>query len=185
MRMRNKRVAVASLLVLAMSFGVTLVQADLAKESADRAQATSETKATPDLVKERVDAAAALLEAEGAVSYPKFRGGDSEFIYAGTYIWINDLDGVMLMHPIKPKLEGKTLLNIKDKNGKRFFVAFIDVAKDKNSGWVDYLWPKPGEKKPSQKISYVKKVTIDGKDALVGSGIYDVSQEEIDVLVNQ
>ena len=36
------------------------------------------------------------------------------------------------------------------------------MAETKGSGWVDYMFPKPGQAEPSQKWAYVKKVTIDG-----------------------
>ena len=42
----------------------------------------------------------------------------------------------------------------------------------KGAGWVDYLFPKPGETTPSHKWTYVKRVTIDGAPALLGAGFY-------------
>lgn len=36
------------------------------------------------------------------------------------YFWINDLNDLMVMHPIKPELDGKKLDQLKDKNGKTF-----------------------------------------------------------------
>ncbi|MGA2936010.1 MAG: cache domain-containing protein [Syntrophobacteraceae bacterium] len=53
----------------------------------------------------------------------------------------------------------------------------------KGSGWVDYMWPKPGEKTPSLKVSYVKLVKVDGEDLVLGCGVYDLSPEEIQKLV--
>jgi len=43
----------------------------------------------------------------------------------------------------------------------------------KGSGWVDYMWPKPGEKSPSKKVSYVKGAKMPtGEVVIVGAGIY-------------
>ncbi|UCF92371.1 MAG: cache domain-containing protein [Desulfobacterales bacterium] len=75
---------------------------------------------------------------------------------ANDYFWINDLQPKMIMHPFKPELDGKDLADFKDPNGKRLFVAMADTCKKDGSGFVDYYWPKPGEKKPVPKISYVK-----------------------------
>jgi len=50
--------------------------------------------------------------------------------------------------------------------------AFIEKVKASGSGWVDYMWPKPGETQPSRKWSYVKAVSVDGAPALVGAGFY-------------
>ena len=72
------------------------------------------------------------------------------------YFWINDLNAVIVMHPIKPELDGKDLSQFKDKNGKPIFVEFSNVVKAKGSGFVDYVWPKPGFKEEVPKISYVK-----------------------------
>ncbi len=86
------------------------------------------------------------------------------------YLWINDLNGVMIMHPIKPQLNGKDLLHFKDAKGKELFLEMVNVAKTKGQGFVDYYWPKPGSEKPVAKVSFVKLV----KDWnwIIGSGVY-------------
>lgn len=62
---------------------------------------------------------------------------------------------------------------MKDAKGKAFIREFIETAKTKGSGWVDYMWPKPGEDKPSKKISYIKKAKMpDGEMVIVGAGMY-------------
>jgi cytochrome c len=61
---------------------------------------------------------------------------------------------------------------VKDATGKHFVTAFIDTVKASGSGWVDYMWPKPGETQPSRKWTYVKAATVDGVPALVGAGFY-------------
>ena len=95
----------------------------------------------------------------------------SELRYHGNeYFWINDLDTKVLMHPIKPELNGKSQAENKDPNGKRIFVEFVNVSKEKGEGVVDYMWAKPGSSKPVAKISYVKLMKEWGW--IVGSGIY-------------
>ena len=72
-----------------------------------------------------------------------------------------------------PELEGKDLIDLKDANGKAIVREFIETVKTKGHGWVEYMWPKPGEKKPSKKISYVKRAKMpDGVSVIVGAGIY-------------
>ena len=58
------------------------------------------------------------------------------------YIWINDLQPRMIMHPYKPELIGKDLTEIKDPTGKPVFMEFVKVCKEKGGGFVNYLWPK-------------------------------------------
>jgi len=86
------------------------------------------------------------------------------------YLWINDLHPTMIMHPIKPELNGKDLSENKDPKGKLLFVEFAKVAREKGGGFVDYMWPKPGEKEPVPKISYVQLYQPWGW--VLGSGIY-------------
>ncbi|MFZ2853319.1 MAG: methyl-accepting chemotaxis protein, partial [Rhodocyclaceae bacterium] len=96
------------------------------------------------------------------------------------YFWINDLDDRMVMHPIKPELDGKRLDGIKDKNGKLLFVEFNKAVKAQGAGFVDYLWPKPGQEAPAPKISYVKGFAPWGW--VIGSGIYI---DDVDSAVRQ
>ena len=49
---------------------------------------------------------------------------------------------------------------------------FMQVVRTKGSGWVDYVFPKPGETKPSRKWTYVKSVNFDGTPGLIGAGFY-------------
>ncbi len=91
--------------------------------------------------------------------------------YSGNeYFWVNDFRPVMLMHPIKPDLNGTTLNQNKDADGKLLFVEMTELAKNKGAGYFPYLWPKPGSDKPVQKVAYVKGFAPWGW--LVGSGVY-------------
>jgi hypothetical protein len=152
----------------------------LAKESEDACAASAKDKPTPEMIIKKVDEACKLLEKEGIAAFPKFKGKDSTFIFAGTYIWIHDMKGIMQMHPIKYKLDGKSILTMKDSNGKLFFTEMNNVAREKVAGWVSYMWPKPGEKETSKKISYVKYCKTGDMELVVGCGVYDMAQEDID-----
>ncbi len=93
------------------------------------------------------------------------------------YFWINDLAPRMIMHPFKPELDGKDLSGNKDPNGKALFVEFVKTSKESGEGFVDYMWPKPGETAPVPKISFVKLFEPWGW--VVGSGVYvdDIQKE--------
>lgn len=87
------------------------------------------------------------------------------------YFWINDTKPVMVMHPIKPALDGKDLSSIADPNGKHLFLEFVKATKGaEKGGFVDYFWPKPGSETPVPKVSYVKLLPEWGW--IVGSGLY-------------
>ncbi|PLX84507.1 MAG: chemotaxis protein [Desulfuromonas sp.] len=99
------------------------------------------------------------------------------------YFWINDLEPRMVMHPIKPELDGKDLSGSADPNGKKLFVAFADTCKKSGEGFVDYFWPKPGNAEPVAKASYVKLLPEWGW--IIGSGLYvgDLKQELFKMLL--
>ena len=59
----------------------------------------------------------------------------------------------MVIHPIKPALNGKDLSSLKDPNGKELFNEFVKVVQAGGSGFVDYFWPKSGSEEPVQKQS--------------------------------
>jgi len=93
------------------------------------------------------------------------------------YFWINDYKATMVMHPIKPALNGKDLSGFKDPNGTLLFREMVNVVKSKGQGFVPYFWAKPGFDDPVAKIGYVKG--FKEWQWIVGSGIYldDVDSE--------
>lgn len=86
------------------------------------------------------------------------------------YFWVQDDSPNMIMHALKPSLDGNDVSNVKDPNGKRLFVEMAKVARANGEGEVAYMWPLPGETEPTNKISYVKSFTP--WDWIVGSGVY-------------
>lgn len=136
---------------------------------------------TPQLAKEKAIAAGKLLEAEGDAAIAKIKDANGEFRFADGkgYIWIHNLDGDMVMHPIKPSLDGKPLLQIRDINGVYLFAAMNETVEEFGQGWIPYAWPKPGEKESSPKISYCILVKHGDKDYVAGAGMYDVTSEDI------
>jgi signal transduction histidine kinase len=151
---------------------------DLARESEAKCDATAAQKPAPQLIVQQVQAAAALVAKDGVTSFAKFKGKDSAFIFGGTYIWIHDMNGKMRMHPVKPKMEGKDLLNLRDSNGKTIFVEMNKVAAA-GGGWVEYVWPKPGAKESSPKVSYVVQAKHGDEVLVVGCGVYDMTLNDV------
>ena len=88
----------------------------------------------------------------------------------GEYFWINDLAPVMVMHPVKPELDGKDVGSMQDPNGVFLFRRFAEVARTQGAGYVAYQWPKPGAEAAQDKVSYVKAFAPWGW--VIGSGVY-------------
>ena len=87
------------------------------------------------------------------------------------YFFVLDLELNMLMHPLRPALEGK-LADLRDSAGKHFVREMVTLARAQGQGFVDYTWPRSGvATDPAQpKISYVKAFPAWGW--VVGSGVY-------------
>jgi len=96
------------------------------------------------------------------------------------YFFVLDLELNMLMHPLRPALEGK-LADLKDSAGKHFVREMVTLARAQGQGFVDYTWPRSGvATDPAQpKLSYVKAFPSWGW--VVGSGVY---VDDIDAAFN-
>ncbi|MFY3746137.1 cache domain-containing protein [Anaeromyxobacter sp. Red801] len=132
-------------------------------------------------VRALVEAAQALIEHQGAravrgeVSAEEARHAALDALralrYDGSeYFWVNDLEPRMVMHPTNPQLDGQDLSGYRDPNGKLLFQEFVRTVRARGSGFVDYLWPKPGSTVPVPKISFVAQYQPWGW--IVGSGLY-------------
>jgi signal transduction histidine kinase len=135
------------------------------------------TKRLVSLVKE----AATLIAKEGETAFPLFRKKDSKWFQGDRYIFVYDLNGNNVVHPVQPEFEGQDLISLKDINGKPVIRMIIDqVTKhDRSSGWVHYMWIRPEEIFPMWKSSYVMRTRApSGKEYVVGSGIYNMKVEK-------
>ena len=48
----------------------------------------------------------------------------------------------------------------------------LRTIETRGSGWVDYLWPKPGESVGTRKSTYVSSARLGEKTVAVGCGVY-------------
>ena len=121
-----------------------------------------------DIVKDAVG----QIEKNGTAAFPLFHDPTGPFIVKDSYIFVFDRQGIDLVNPGFPNLEGRSLLELKDTQGKQLVREMFDVIQTSNSGWVDYMWPKPGESISTQKSAYVSKARLGDQWVLVGSGVY-------------
>jgi cytochrome c len=119
-----------------------------------------------------VTKAAALIGTKGKSAFADFRKEESEWFHGDMYLFVYDMNANVLLNPAFPKREGTNVRGQMDAKGKLFHNEIIKTAETKGSGWVDYMFPKPGQTEPSQKWTFVKKVMIDGTPGLVASGFY-------------
>jgi len=116
-----------------------------------------------------VKKAAAFLKANGKEkTFAEVSNPSGQFVKGDLYVFIHDMEGNCLAHGGNPKLIGKNLLDLKDATGYNMVKGFIDVAKTKGKGWVDYKWPNKTTKEVENKSTYLEKVD----DLIVSVGIY-------------
>lgn len=130
--------------------------------------AMAQAQATPDDAKAWVQKGKEFFQKEGKdKALAAFKDPKGEFVKGDLYIYVLDMDGKMLAHP-KADLVGKDFMVVKDKEGKLFAVEMVKIAKEKGSGWVDYMWENPVTKKVDAKTVYFEKV--DG--VIIAAGAY-------------
>ncbi len=131
--------------------------------------------AAPTLTQTEADAQAFV---ENAVSFAKTNGTyklikavnapETQFRKGELYIFVVDMDGIILAHGANAKLVGKDLSERQDSSSVRYIQEFIKVANDKGSGWVDYQFSNPETGKIEAKTTYIQKVD----EVIIGCGVY-------------
>ena len=135
------------------------------------AVAAGQDKATPQQVVAKVRQAASTLSKTGDLA--PFKQKQGPWVWKDTYIFVVDCNKrVIAAHPIKPELVGQDYRSLKDTKGKNFFPeGWCDAANKPSGIWIEYWWPKPGEKEGSRKLTY--GLSAKGTTFAVGAGIYD------------
>ncbi|MGF6776721.1 methyl-accepting chemotaxis protein [Paraburkholderia sp. GAS334] len=91
------------------------------------------------------------------------------------YFLVIDSSPRMVMHPIKPAMNGKDLRNNADADGRHHYVTFATVAQQPEGGFVDYVFARPratsaGPAAEVGKIGYV--VRYAPWDWIIATGAY-------------
>ncbi len=110
---------------------------------------------TADEAKAMLNKAAAAVKADKATALAQFTKGEGGFKDRDLYPFCGGPDGLFTAHPT---LTGKSLKDLKDKAGKPLGEEIYATAKEGDVKEVSYLWPRPGQTEPVQKVSYVTKI---------------------------
>lgn len=110
---------------------------------------------TPEEAKAMLEKAVAALKEDKAQALEMFTKGEGGFKQGDLYPYCGGPDGKFTAHP---KLVGESLQDLKDKTGKPFGKEIYEKAKEGEVVEVPYMWPRPGEEEPVQKVAYVTKV---------------------------
>ncbi|NTV11061.1 MAG: methyl-accepting chemotaxis protein, partial [Zoogloea sp.] len=117
----------------------------------------------------KMDASAAREAAQADIAALRYDGNN----YFSQY----DAQYRMVRHPFKPELNGKDQSELKDTKGTRIVVELVEAAKRGKGEFVEYLWPRPGQKEPVAKLAMAKLYAPWG--LVITSGVYidDVETE--------
>ncbi len=146
-----KTLALASIAVLACGFAL--------------AAPPTPQYGTPEEARAMLTKAVAEVRKDKAAALEKFNKGEAGFKDRDLYPFCTNLDGMTTAHPTH---KGKNLKELKDKNGKAFGEEIVKVAEAGKFKQVSYMWPKPGQAEPAQKLTYVTRVG----DQICGVGYY-------------
>lgn len=150
------------IIVLLVLFSILSVHAD-------------SNKATPRDVYELVLNAYEVVKAFGDEALDAFNDPKGEFVYKDTYVYVLKCPSEIAAHPFAmDKLKGVDL------NTYSHTAPCCEAASKPHGGWVEYMWPKPGEEKPSRKIVFA--IGVEGTPYQLFAGIYNETDtvEELD-----
>jgi len=120
-----------------------------------------------------VDRAVAELENDGREAlFADLRAAGSPYEFLGSFVFVLDARGRLLVDPSFPTISGRDMSEFRDAVGRPVIREAIEKLARSDVAWVQYLWNRPGERMPSRKLMYLRKVTVGGDVLLVGSDIY-------------
>jgi hypothetical protein len=123
-------------------------------------------QATPDEAKAMAIKAADYLKSVGQQqAFAAFNAKDGPWRDRDLYVVVMNDQGVMLVNSTNPGLIGKSLIDLKDVDGKAFE---REIVATKDTGWVSFKWQNPLTKAVEPKTQYEVRVG----DLLVGVGAF-------------
>ena len=87
------------------------------------------------------------------------------------YIFMDDVYGNKLLHPIDTSIEGKNFIDYTDARGYKLFQSIVNVIKEKTERFDEYYWYKPNTNgQVARKISFYKY--FEPLNMAIGTGEY-------------
>ncbi|MBL8328274.1 MAG: cache domain-containing protein [Rubrivivax sp.] len=91
-----------------------------------------------------------------------------EFGHDG-YFFIVDFDGLVLLYPRQPQLQGRNLIDLQDRHGGFPIRQMLERARS-GGGYLDYEWPRPSTGQVETKLAYVEPIA--GWQWMLATGTY-------------
>lgn len=123
-------------------------------------------QATPDEAKAMAIKAADYLKAVGPEkAFPEFNAKEGPWHDRDLYVAVLDANGMMMANGNNSGLIGKSVMQLKDVDGKSFVRELVAT---KDASWVGFKWQNPLNKAVEAKTQYEIKVG----DYFVGVGAF-------------
>ena len=97
-----------------------------------------------------------------------FNDPKGAFVEGELYLAVLDMNCVMQANGGNPALVGENHSQLVDAAGKKFAAEFVEVARARGRGWVDYRWMNPATHRLQPKSTYIERAG----DYVVACGIY-------------
>lgn len=133
------------------AFAATLAMLALASGSI----AGGPTSGTPAEARSMLERAVTAMKADKGKALVMFTRGEAGFKDRDLYPYCGGPDGYFTAHPT---LTGRNLRELKDKVGKSLGEEVYAMAKEGQIVEVAYMWPRPGQTEPVQKVAYVTRI---------------------------
>lgn len=121
---------------------------------------------TPEEARAMLESTVAMLQADKVGTLAMINAG--EIMDRDLYPYCGGPDGMFTAHP-NQELLGRSLRDLEDKEGTAFGEALYAEAAEGDIAEVPYMWPRPGETEPVQKVAYVTQVD----DQVCAVGYYE------------
>ncbi|ACA17177.1 methyl-accepting chemotaxis sensory transducer [Methylobacterium sp. 4-46] len=162
--------ALAALFLLGGSMGLALTQIRSAMLEQKRGEIQHAVEAAATILQGYLARARAGEMSEGEARRAALETLRMARFDGGNYYYVYDFDGRSVMHPIRRELEGKSMLDLKDKFGTQITREMVDLVNRNGRGSSQFYWLKPGESEETLKVTYV--IGIPEWQILVGSGLH-------------
>ena len=117
----------------------------------------------------QADVQAGLMELEEAQAEAAREIGELRYD-DDNYLWINDLDGILVVHPHRAEQIGTSMLGLTDHDGTFIYREFTAAARN-GGGFVGYVGRRPNsEEMTSPKLAHV--TLFEPWDWAIGTGFY-------------
>jgi len=129
----------------------------------------ADDRATPDQAIAMVHRVIADMKANGKDSViAEINTLSSKYRDRDLYVTVMDMNGKEIAHGSNKKMQGISLIDLKDTDGKEYIKERIEMVKAKGKGWQDYKFVNPVTKQIEPKSMYFEKFG----ELIVSCGVY-------------